>query len=173
MIMPAGRHLLLPANPRFIALTVLMGLLLNMFLGLTGWLWMPDVLVIVVVFWTIYQPRRVGLVLAFVLGLAVDVHESALLGQNALSYVVLSAMAMAVQRRMLWFPLREQALQIAPLFVLAYVLEWTIRLVVQDAWPHWSHLLAPFFQAALWPLIGALLLAPQRRALNPDDIRPL
>lgn len=173
MIMPAGRPLLLPANPRFIALTLLMGLLLNMILGLTGWRWMPDVLAIVVVFWTIYQPRRVGLVLAFVLGLAVDVHESALLGQNALSYVVLSAMAMAVQRRMLWFPLREQALQIAPLFVAAYVLEWITRLVVQDVWPHWSQLLAPFLQAALWPLVGALLLAPQRRALNPDDIRPL
>ena len=173
MIMPAGRPLLLPANPRFIALTLLMGLLLNMILGLTGWRWMPDVLAIVVVFWTIYQPRRVGLVLAFVLGLAVDVHESALLGQNALSYVVLSAMAMAVQRRMLWFPLREQGLQIAPLFVAAYVLEWITRLVVQDVWPHWSQLLAPFLQAALWPLVGALLLAPQRRALNPDDIRPL
>jgi rod shape-determining protein MreD len=173
MIMPAGRLLLLPANPRFIALTLLVGLLLNMLLGLTGWRWIPDVLAIVVVFWNVYQPRRVGLVLPFVLGLARDVHESALLGQNALSYVVLSSMAIAVQRRLLWFPLREQALQIVPLFVLASLLEWVTRLIVQDAWPHWSQLLAPFMQAALWPLIGALLLAPQRRAVDPDNIRPL
>lgn len=173
MIMPAGRLLLLPANPRFIALTLLGGLLLNMLLGLTGWRWIPDVLAIVVVFWNVYQPRRVGLVLPFVLGLALDVHESALLGQNALSYVVLSSMAIAVQRRLLWFPLREQALQIVPLFVLASLLEWVTRLIVQDAWPHWSQLLAPFMQAALWPLIGALLLAPQRRAVDPDNIRPL
>ena len=173
MIMPAGRLLLLPANPRFIALTLLVGLLLNMLLGLTGWRWIPDVLAIVVVFWNVYQPRRVGLVLPFVLGLALDVHESALLGQYALSYVVLSSMAIAVQRRLLWFPLREQALQIVPLFVLASLLEWVTRLIVQDAWPHWSQLLAPFMQAALWPLIGALLLAPQRRAVDPDNIRPL
>lgn len=173
MIMPAGRLLLLPANPRFIAMTLLGGLLLNMLLGLTGWRWMPDVLAIVVVFWNVYQPRRVGLVLAFLLGLALDVHESALLGQNALSYVVLSSMAIAVQRRLLWFPLREQALQIVPLFVLASLLEWLTRLIVQDAWPHWSQLLAPFMQAALWPLVGALLLAPQRRAVDPDNIRPL
>jgi rod shape-determining protein MreD len=173
MIMPAGRLLLLPANPRFIALTLLVGLLLNMLLGLTGWRWIPDVLAIVVVFWNVYQPRRVGLVLPFVLGLALDVHESALLGQNALSYVVLSSMAIAVQRRLLWFPLREQALQIVPLFVLASLLEWVTRLIVQDAWPHWSQLLAPFMQAAWWPLIGALLLAPQRRAVDPDNIRPL
>ena len=173
MIMPAGRQLLLPANPRFIALTLILGLLLNMLLGLTGWHWLPDVLAIVVVFWNVYQPRRVGVVLAFVLGLALDVHESALLGQNALSYVVLSSIALAVQRRLLWFPLREQALQIVPLFVLAALVEWVTRLIAQDAWPHWSQLLAPFLQAALWPLVGALLLAPQRRAFDPDNIRPL
>jgi rod shape-determining protein MreD len=171
--MPAGRPLLLPANPRFIAFTVLVGLLLNMLLGLTGWPWLPDVLAIVVVFWNVYQPRRVGVLLAFVLGLALDVHESALLGQNALSYVVISSIALAVQRRLLWFPLREQALQIVPLFVVAALVEWATRLIVQDAWPHWSQLLAPFLQAALWPLVGALLLAPQRRAFDPDNIRPL
>jgi rod shape-determining protein MreD len=82
-------------------------------------------------------------------------------------------MALAVQRRLLWFSLREQAVQIAPMFVIAAVVEWVTRLVVQDAWPHWSQLVAPFLQAALWPVLGALLLAPQRRAFAPDDIRPL
>ena len=173
MIMPAGRPLLLPANPRFIALTLVLALLVNMLLGLTGMRWLPDVLAIVVVFWNVHQPRRVGLLLSFVLGLALDVHESALLGQNALSYVVLSSMALAIQRRLLWFSLREQALQIVPLFIVAALLEWVTRLIVQDAWPHWSQLFAPFLQAALWPLVGALLLAPQRRAFAPDDIRPL
>ena len=33
MIMPAGRQLLLPANPRFIAFTLILGLLLHMWLG--------------------------------------------------------------------------------------------------------------------------------------------
>ena len=173
MIMPAGRPLLLPANPRFIALTLVLALLVNMLLGLTGMRWLPDVLAIVVVFWNVHQPRRVGLLLPFVLGLALDVHESALLGQNALSYVVLSSMALAVQRRLLWFPLREQALQILPLFIIAALVEWVTRLIVQDAWPHWSQLFLPVLQAALWPLVGALLLAPQRRAFAPDDIRPL
>jgi rod shape-determining protein MreD len=152
---------------------VVVGLLLNMLLGLVGWRWLPDVLAIVVLFWNVYQPRRVGVVLAFVLGLALDVHESALLGQNALSYVVLSSLAMAVQRRLLWFPLREQTLQILPLFLVASLLEWATRLIVHDVWPHWSQLLVPFIQAALWPLVGALLLAPQRRAFDPDNIRPL
>ncbi len=173
MIMPAGRPLLLPANPRFIVLSFVLAMLLHMLLGLLGWHWLPDVLAVVMVFWTVHQPRRVGLVLAFVLGLALDVHESALLGQNALSYVVLSGLATAAQRRMLWFPLREQALQILPLFVVAALVEWLTRLVAHDVWPAWSQLAGPLLQAALWPLVGALLLAPQRRAFDRDDIRPL
>jgi rod shape-determining protein MreD len=173
MIMPAGRHLLLPANPKFIAMSFVLALLLHMWLGLLGWYWLPDVLAVVLVFWTVHQPRRVGLVLAFLLGLALDVHESALLGQNALSYVVLSGLATVAQRRMDWFPLREQALQILPLFVVAALVEWLTRLVVQDAWPSWSQLPGPLLQAILWPLVGTLLLAPQRRAFERDDIRPL
>ena len=70
MIMPAGRPLLLPANPKFIGITLMMALLVHMLLGLLGWYWLPDVLAIVVVFWTVHQPRRVGLVLAFLLGLS-------------------------------------------------------------------------------------------------------
>jgi rod shape-determining protein MreD len=107
------------------------------------------------------------------LGLALDVHESALMCQNALSYVVLSGMATVAQRRLLWFPLREQALQILPLFVIAALVEWVTRLIAQDAWPVWTQILGPLLQAALWPLVGALLLAPQRRAFERDDIRPL
>jgi rod shape-determining protein MreD len=57
--------------------------------------------------------------------------------------------------------------------LVAALLEWATRLIVHDAWPHWSQLLAPFMQAALWPLVGAVLLAPQRRAFDPDNIRPL
>jgi rod shape-determining protein MreD len=173
MIMPTGRPLLLPANPKFIAMSFVLALLLHMWLGLLGWNWLPDVLAIVLVFWTVHQPRRVGLVLAFLLGLALDVHESALLGQNALSYVVISGLAKLAQRRMQWFPLSEQALQIFPLFVLAALVEWLTRLVAHDAWPSWSQLPGPVLQAALWPLVGTLLLAPQRRAFERDDIRPI
>ena len=40
MIMPAGKPLLLPVNPRFIALSLLLALLLNMLLGLSGQAWL-------------------------------------------------------------------------------------------------------------------------------------
>ncbi len=173
MIMPAGKPLLLPVNPRFIVLSLLLALLLNMLLNLSGQVWLPDVLAVVLVFWTVHQPQRVGMFTAFVLGLALDVHESSLLGQNALAYVLLSFLATSMQRRLLWFSLREQPLQVLPLLLASAATEWLTRLVVQDMWPAWPQLLAPFLQAAVWPLVGHLLLAPQRRPLERDDIRPL
>ena len=47
------------------------------------------------------------------------------------------------------------------------------RLIGGAVFPGWLVLLAPVLEAALWPLISALLLAPQRRAPNPDANRPL
>lgn len=173
MIMPAGKPLLLPANPHFIFLTLFLSLVLQMGLGLTGQAWLPDVLLLVLVFWTVYQPRRVGMLVAFVSGLLLDVNESVLLGQNALTYVCVSYMAGIVHRRVLWFTLREQVLQVLPLFVVGAGIEWLIQLITQDAWPQWSQLPAPALQAALWPVLGHLLLAPQRRPVERDDIRPL
>ena len=173
MIMPAGKPLLLPANPSFIALSLFLALLLNMVMGLTEQSWLPDVLGLVLVFWTVHQPRRVGMFTAFLLGLAMDVHESALLGQNALAYVCMSHFAGIIHRRVLWFPLREQTLQVLPLFIMAAVIEWLTRLITHDTWPYWPQLIAPLLQTVLWPLFGHLLLAPQRRPFDRDDIRPL
>jgi rod shape-determining protein MreD len=42
-----------------------------------------------------------------------------------------------------------------------------------SGWAGWSALLAPGFEALLWPLATVLLLAPQRRAHDPDDTRPI
>ena len=173
MIMPAGKPLLLPADPRFIALSLLLAMLLNMVMGLADQSWLPDVLGLVLVFWTVHQPRRVGMLTAFALGLAMDVHESALLGQNALAYVCMSHFAGVIHRRVLWFPLREQTLQVLPLFIMAAVIEWLTRLITHDTWPYWPQLIAPLLQTVLWPLFGHLLLAPQRRPFDRDDIRPL
>jgi rod shape-determining protein MreD len=41
------------------------------------------------------------------------------------------------------------------------------------AFPGFWLLLAPLLEAALWPLANMLLLAPQRRAPDPDANRPL
>lgn len=173
MIMPrAAGQLLLPANPWFIAFTLVIALMIDM-VPAGRLAAMPDVLAVVLVFWGVHQPRRVGVLWAFAFGLAIDVHDGALLGQHALAYSGLSYGAISLHRRLTWFPIGAQAVQVLPLFFAAHALTVVVRLLVGGMWPGWSLLLAPVFEAALWPVASVLLLAPQRRAPDPDANRPL
>jgi rod shape-determining protein MreD len=172
MIMRSGQQLLLPASPVFIWFSLLVALLLGM-LPLGRMPWIPDVLALVLVFWNVHQPLRIGIGMAFMFGLGVDVHQSALLGQHALSYTTLSFFATMIHRRLLWFSVPSQAVQVLPLFVAAHLVELVIRLINGNVFPGWSFLLAPLLEALLWPVISVLLLVPQRRAPDPDVNRPL
>jgi rod shape-determining protein MreD len=72
--------------------------------------------------------------------------------------------AITMHRRLLWFGGVEQALQILPLFIAAHAVSLLARLASGGMFPGWWLLLAPVFEALLWPLVSWLLLAPQRRA---------
>ena len=172
MILPRGQPLLLPAHPGFIWGSLLLALMLYL-LPLGRVPWMPDFLAVVLVFWSIHQPRRVGLSAAFVFGLVLDVHQASLLGQHALAYAVLIYLAIMVHRRILWFAVPAQALQMLPLFAAAHAITLVLRLIGGGIFPGWSVLLAPLLEALMWPIVSWLLLAPQRRAPNPDANRPL
>lgn len=170
MIMSTGQPLLLPARPLFIWSSLIVALLLTM---LGNEPWMPDLLALVLVFWTIHQPLRVGMLAAFSFGLIMDVHQAGLLGQHALSYSALSFLSIMIHRRVLWFPVPSQALQLLPLMVAAHVLELLVRLLSGGSLPAWSFWISPLLQALLWPLASIVLLMPQRRAPDPDLTRPL
>lgn len=172
MIMRRGKELLLPANPLFIWGSLLGAMLVNM-LPLGRSPWMPDMLALVLVFWNVHQPLRIGIATAFAFGLAMDVHQTSLLGQHALAYTALSFFATTIHRRLLWFTVPSQALQVFPLLAVAHAIELLIRLAADGSFPGWSRLLAPVLEAALWPVMHVVLLAPQRRAPDPDDTRPL
>jgi len=116
---------------------------------------------------------RIGIGWAFFLGLVMDVHQAGLLGQYALSYTVLGFLATMIHRRLLWFTVPSQALQVLPLFVAAHALSLLLRIGSGANFPGWSLLFAPLLEALLWPLVSVVLLAPQRRAPDPDANRPL
>lgn len=176
MIMRPGQQLLLPANPFFIWGSLLGALLLNMLQNMGLWgraAWTPDLLAVVLVFWTVHQPLRVSIGAAFVFGLLMDVHQGGLLGQHAMAYTVLSFFAITIHRRLLWFPVPSQAAQVLPLFLVAHIVELTLRMLGGGNFPGVSLLVAPVLEALLWPIASIALLAPQRRAPDPDANRPL
>jgi rod shape-determining protein MreD len=172
-MMPRGSgQLLLPVNPLFIWLSLLLALGFNLIpFGRTSGI--PDLLALVLVFWNVHQPRRVGLTAAFLFGLLMDVHESAVLGQHALAYTLLSFFAITIHRRLLWFDLLTQALHVLPLFLSAHAVSLAVRMWVGGMFPGWWLMLAPVYESLLWPVVSLVLLAPQRRAPDNDKNRPL
>jgi len=176
MIMRPGQQLLLPASPLFIWSSLVAAVLLNMVQNMGLWgraAWVPDVLAVVLVFWTVHQPLRIGIGASFVFGLLMDVQQGSLLGQHALAYTVLSFFAITIHRRLLWFTVPSQAAQVFPLFLAAHAVELAVRLIGGGVFPGFWIFLAPVLEAALWPIASVVLLAPQRRAPDPDANRPL
>jgi rod shape-determining protein MreD len=165
-------YILLPANPLFIAFSLVIAFLLN----LMPWgqtVGVPDFVALALVFWNIHQPRKVGISVAFLMGLLMDVNEATLLGENALAYTLLSYFAIMIHRRVLWFPLRTQALHVLPLLLLTQAVQLVVQLLVTGKFPHWFYFSESVISAILWPVVSLLLLAPQRRAIDRDENRPI
>jgi len=166
------QYILLPASGLFIATSLVVAFALNL-LPWGRWLAVPDFVALILVFWSIHQPRKVGIGVAFFMGLLMDVHDASLLGENALAYTLLSYFAIMIHRRVLWFPIGTQALHVLPLLLLAQLVQLLIRMMAGGAFPGWLYFAESLLSTALWPLVTWLLLAPQRRAVNRDDNRPL
>jgi rod shape-determining protein MreD len=176
MIMRPGQQLLLPANSVFIWFSLIVALLLNIALSTGVWgraAWAPDLLALTLVFWCVHQPLRIGVGVAFVFGLVMDVQQGSLLGQHALAYTAMTFLAVSMHRRLLWFDVFTQAVQILPLLLVSHLLQLLVRMVSGSSFPGWTLFLSPLLEGVLWPVITLLLLAPQRRAPDPDDNRPL
>ena len=172
MMPKSNDQLLLPVNPLFVGATLLGALAISL-VPLGRQPAMPDLLALALVFWNVHQPRRVGVGLAFAFGLVMDVHDGAVLGQHALAYTLLSFFAVTIHRRLLWFTVPSQAVQILPLFLGAHAVSLVVRMLAGGMFPGWQILFAPLFESLLWPLACWLLLAPQRRPPDPDQNRPL
>lgn len=165
-------YILLPANPWFITASLMVAFLFNL-LPWGHWVGVPDFVALVLVFWSVHQPRKVGIGIAFLMGLLMDVHDATLLGENALSYTLLSYFAIMIHRRVLWFRVPTQALHVFPLMLMMQTVQLLIRISVSGNFPGWLYFAESVVTALLWPLVTSILLAPQRRAIDRDDTRPI
>lgn len=173
--MPAtfsSSRILQPVRPLFILLSLLVALVLN-FLPTSAWPWMPDWVALVIVFWSIREPRRVGMGSGFLLGLAMDVADSSLMGQHALAYVLAAYAATSLSRRIMWFPIGQQALHVLPLLLMVQAVQFAIRAVPGIDLPGLSYFLGPLIGAVLWWPLTFVLLLPQYQPVDRDANRPI
>jgi rod shape-determining protein MreD len=168
----SSRRILQPVRSWFIVLTLLAALLLNL-VPLGRFPILPDWVALVLAFWCIHQPLKVSMGAGFVLGLFMDVADASVMGQHALAYVLLAFFANNLARRILWFPLLEQALHILLLLFGAQLVMLGVRLVGGAEFPGVLWFLGSPLAVLLWHPLTYLLLLPQFRPVERDDNRPI
>ena len=167
----ALHEILLPVKTAFIVFTFIAALLVNL-LPWSGW-WLafkPDFVALVVLYWCILQPRKVGFTSAWVLGLIMDVAEGSLFGQHALAYSVLAFGGIVLHRRVLMFSIRDQVLHVLVLLLLNDLLVLVIRMLAGAGFPGFEYFLGSLTAAALWPALSFLFKLPQRPPPDPDRV---
>ena len=174
MIQPthSSRRILLPARGWFIWSSLFLALFLNLvpFGRFPG---VPDWVALVLAFWCVHQPLRIGMGTAFLLGLIMDVGDSGVMGQHALAYVPLAYAAAGLSRRILWFPLAQQALHVMPMLLAAQIVMVVARMFGGGEFPGVLYFVSSLVAAALWHPLTYLLLLPQYRPVERDENRPI
>jgi rod shape-determining protein MreD len=168
----SSRRILRPVRNWFIVLTLFVALLLNLvpFGRLPG---IPDWVALALTFWCVHQPLKVGMAAAFVLGLAMDVADASVMGQHALAYVLLAFVAAGLSRRVLWFPLAQQALHVLPMLLGMQLTMLIARMVGGAEFPGILWFLSSVTAALLWHPVTYLLLIPQFQSEDKDVHRPI
>lgn len=133
----------------------------------------PDWVALVLAFWCMREPLRIGMGTGFMFGLLVDIGHGAAMGQHALAYVVLCYLAGTMSRRVMWFPAVQQAVHVMPILLLAQLIMVAVRLLGGAEFPGWWYFGSSLSGALLWAPLSFLLLLPQYQPVERDDNRPI
>lgn len=124
-------------------------------LPLPDWLaWgRPEWMALVLIYWVIALPHRVGIITALLLGVFLDVLEGAVIGQNALSLSLLALLSLTLYQRLRVFALWQQSGVVLILVGINQLLcQWVQQLEGAGA-TSLLFLLPAVSSALLWPLV--------------------
>lgn len=117
----------------------------------------PFWLALVLVYWALETPERVGLGFAFLVGLGGDLLTGELLGQQALRLVILLFIVLRFRPRLRFFTMWQQVLAVLALLLNDRIVLLMVRGFSGDPMPPTSFWLAPLVGAAAWPFVFLLL----------------
>lgn len=121
----------------------------------------PWWIALVLIYWSIEAPDRVGLGFCFLIGLCGDVLSGQLLGEQALRLVVMAFIVLRFRSRLRFFPISQQALAVLGLLLNDRIVVIMIRGFSGDPIPSIGFWISPFIGMLAWPFVFLLL----------DDIR--
>lgn len=166
-----GQDVYVPANNWLIAGSLVAALILN-FVPLQGDFLMlrPDFIALAIAYWSVNHPQKIGMGIAFGLGLMMDVGNAGILGQHALAYCVVVYLTLVFGRRLRLFNALQQAPQIGFTFFIMQSIIVLIALSNGASPPDWSYFLASATGALLWAPASFVLMRLQKQKPDPDAL---
>lgn len=161
----------IPPSNRYIAISLAIALIFN-FLPLQEELliFRPDFVAITIIYWGINHPDKMGMSIAFWMGLMMDVGNTSILGQHALAYCIAVYLTLILGRRLRIFNLMQQAPQIG---LILFVMQIVIVLVAISGGAHlpgWRYFSATIAGALLWVPVSLMLSTPLKQKPDPNAL---
>lgn len=141
-----------------IFITVMMALVLT-FLPMPEWtIWLrPAWVLLVLIYWSITMPHRVGVGVAFGIGLLVDLLHGTLLGEHALAFVVVIYFVSRMYIRIRMYPLLQQGLSILVFVLLYQFILYCIQGFIGELPDSHLYWLSSITSMLLWPWLFILM----------------
>jgi len=117
----------------------------------------PEWVAMTLIYWCIALPHRVGIAIAWFVGLLLDVSTGALLGQNALALSVVAFLALKLHQRLRLFPIWQQSMSILLLVTLHQMIVLWVKGVIGHSTPGWAYWLPSVSSMMLWPMTFSIL----------------
>lgn len=121
--------------------------------------WVPMVLV----YWVMALPVRLGVGLGWLVGLLLDVATGTLLGQNAMALSLLAFLTLQLHQRLRVYPLGQQAMAILMLIALYQMLVVWVRGIIGLPPETWLYWMQSFTSMLAWPLLFIVLRGVRRQ----------
>ncbi len=147
-----------PHNSWVIIATFLAALIL-MLMPLPHWLelWRPEWIMIVLIYWCLAIPERVGVIVGWVVGITLDVATGSLLGQHALELALVAFIVVKLHKRLRLFPVWQQAVTVLLLALLSQLISVWVNGVIGRPTGGLAGWLPSMTTLLLWPPLFLLL----------------
>lgn len=165
------QEILLPVKPGFIALSLLSGFLLDLLPagGFFRWIF-PDFLAMILLYWCIHQPARIGIGAAWIFGILMDVGNGSLLGEHALGYSLMAYIALFLRRRVNMLNIDHQFTHVTLILAAMQSVILLTGLAAKGIFAGWGYFLGSLTAGLLWPALSYVLKLPQRPKTSPDAL---
>lgn len=136
-----------------------------MILPLPDWVqtYRPHWVALILIYWSMALPQRVGLWSAFFIGLLVDTAQGTLLGQHALALVIIVFINMNFYQRVRVLSLAQQAIYVFVLLAMIQVVVAWVEGITGRPVPILAFFSAPFIGMLIWPWVFVILRDIRRK----------